>query len=73
MATYILRRAVGVLVVMFAVVTGMFLLLHASPVSPVNQLAPQVAADPRPAPPSNTAWAWTAPWSCSTSTTSAAC
>ncbi|WTW98049.1 ABC transporter permease [Streptomycetaceae bacterium NBC_01309] len=46
MATYILRRAVGVLVVMFAVVTGMFLLLHASPVSPVNQLAPQVAADP---------------------------
>lgn len=46
MGTYILRRALGVLVVMFAVVTGMFLLLHASPVSPVNQLAPQVAADP---------------------------
>ncbi|HSA53322.1 MAG TPA: ABC transporter permease [Yinghuangia sp.] len=46
MAVYILRRALGVLVVMFAVVTAMFLLLHASPVSPVNQLAPQVAADP---------------------------
>ncbi|MCF2526083.1 ABC transporter permease [Yinghuangia soli] len=46
MATYILRRAIGVLVVMFSVVTAMFLLLHASPVSPVNQLAPQVAADP---------------------------
>lgn len=46
MGIYILRRVVGVLVVMFAVVTAMFLLLHASPVSPVNQLAPQVAADP---------------------------
>ncbi|MDI2125274.1 ABC transporter permease [Yinghuangia seranimata] len=46
MATYILRRALGVLVVMFAVVSGMFLLLHVSPVSPVNQLAPQIAADP---------------------------
>lgn len=46
MAVYILRRVIGVLVVMAAVVTAMFLLLHVSPVSPVNQLAPQVAADP---------------------------
>jgi peptide/nickel transport system permease protein len=46
MTNYLMRRVLGVVVVMFAVVTGMFLLLHASPVSPVNQLAPQVAADP---------------------------
>lgn len=46
MTNYLVRRVLGVVVVMFAVVTGLFLLLHASPVSPVNQLAPQVAADP---------------------------
>ncbi|WP_406281043.1 ABC transporter permease [Embleya sp. NBC_00896] len=46
MTNYLARRVLGVVVVMFAVVTGLFLLLHASPVSPVNQLAPQVAADP---------------------------
>lgn len=46
MLSFVLRRLVGVAVMLVVVITGMFALLHLSPVSPVSSLPPAVAADP---------------------------
>lgn len=41
------QRLINMVVVLFAVVTVMFFLLHLAPASPVNQLPPTLAADPQ--------------------------
>ena len=46
MARFLLRRLGSMLLVLFLVLTAMFVLLHLAPSSPVNALPPAVAADP---------------------------
>lgn len=46
MARFLARRLASMVLVLFLMLTGMFILLHLAPSSPVNSLPPAVAADP---------------------------
>ncbi len=46
MLQFLLRRLASMVLVIFLMLTGMFVLLHLAPSSPVNSLPPAVAADP---------------------------
>ncbi|HEY7859721.1 MAG TPA: ABC transporter permease [Candidatus Nanopelagicales bacterium] len=46
MLRFLLKRVASLVLVLFLMVTGMFILLHLAPSSPVNSLPPAVAADP---------------------------